>query len=81
MIELIPSYEIRGEVPAYDPSDKVEINYRFWDGTDLTLTFYRLNEFYYVIQMEDDVWFACDNERFDRVLEQLTLVDQVLGAN
>ncbi len=81
MIELIPSYEIRGEVPAYDPNDKVEINYRFWDGTDLTLTFYRLNEFYYVIQMEDDVWFACDNERFDRVLEQLTLVDQVLGAN
>ena len=81
MIELIPSYEIRGEVPAYDPNDKVEISYRFWDGTDLTLTFYRLNEFYYVIQMEDDVWFACDDERFDRVLEQLTSVDQVLGAN
>ncbi|MBQ7058158.1 MAG: DUF4340 domain-containing protein [Firmicutes bacterium] len=79
MIELIPSYEIRGEAPEYDENDKVELYYKFWDGTDLTLTFYRLNEFYYVIQMEDDVWFACDDERFDRMLERLSEADQAIG--
>ena len=79
MIELIPSYEIRGEAPEYDENDKVELYYKFWDGTDLTLTFYRLNEFYYVIQMEDEVWFACDDERFDRMLERLSEADQAIG--
>ena len=80
MIELIPSYEIRGEVPSYDENDKVELCYRFWDGTDLTFTFYRMNEFYYVIRMEDDVWFACDDERFERMAERLKEADAALAG-
>ncbi|MBO6158346.1 MAG: DUF4340 domain-containing protein [Firmicutes bacterium] len=75
MIELIPSYEIRGEKPAYDESDKVELTYRFWDGTSETFTFYRMDDFYYVIQMEDDLWFACDYERFNVMREKLQAVE------
>lgn len=81
MIELIPSYEIRGEKPVYDENDKVEIRYQFWDGTEETFTFYRLDDFYYVIQMEDDVWFACDYERFQRMADRLSEADAVLTGN
>ena len=79
LIELIPSYEIRGEKPVYDESQKVEVHYQFWDGTEETFTFYKLDDFYYVIQMEEDVWFACDYERFQRVEERIADLMAAVG--
>ncbi len=79
LIELIPSYEIRGEKPVYDESQKVEVHYQFWDGTEETFTFYKLDDFYYVIQVEEDVWFACDYERFQRVEERIADLMAAVG--
>lgn len=66
VIGVAIDYEITSEEgkPAYDPKDKITLEYHFSDGTSHTVEFYRLNEFYYVTPWGDS-WMACNAKQFD----------------
>lgn len=68
MISVAPDYEIMGEVPDYDKSDKVEMTFKYNDGSEETITYYRLSEFYYVTAADDDIWFACSDTYVDSIV-------------
>lgn len=59
LIGVMADYEIYDEEPDYDKSDMLRIEYTFTDGSTHAVTYYRLNDFYYVTQVADDAWFAC----------------------
>lgn len=61
--------EIRAESVDYDPEDKIEATYQFRDGTEKKLTFYRYNEFSYVIKIQDGLWMTCSYYQF-KTLQQ-----------
>lgn len=71
MISVAPDYEISGETPEYDESDKLEFQVNYNDGTQDTISFYRMSEFYYVTQADDDIWFACSDSHIENVAEKL----------
>ncbi len=69
MISVAQDYEIVGEEPAYDESDKVSMTFVYNDGTVDTITYYRLSEFYYVTAADDDIWFACSDAYVEAIIE------------
>jgi hypothetical protein len=69
MISVAQDYEIVGEEPAYDESDKVSMTFVYNDGTVDTITYYRLSEFYYVTAADDDIWFACSDAYVEAIVE------------
>ncbi len=71
MIAVAPDYEIVGEVPKYDESDKVSMTFVYNDGTEETIEYYRLSEFYYVTAADDEIWFACSDAYIDAIVESL----------
>ena len=71
MISVAPDYEISGETPEYDESDKLEFQVNYNDGTKDIITFYRMSEFYYVTQADDDIWFACSDSHIENIAEKL----------
>jgi hypothetical protein len=70
-ISIAPDYEILDQVPDYDENEKLEFTVTYNDGQEQTITYYRLSEFYYVTQVEDNIWFACSHTYVDKFLAQL----------
>ncbi len=71
-LSIPPEYEIWVEdegVPSYDESDAIEFRIVYNDGTEETIRYYRLSEFYYVTQVQDDLWFACGSSYVENFLE------------
>ena len=54
---------------------------KYFDGTEETLEYYRMSEFYYVTQIDETTWFACGHSYFDRIEEQLVHIEEVLADN
>ncbi len=71
MIAVAPDYEIVGEIPDYDESDKVSMTFVYNDGSEETIEYYRLSEFYYVTAADDDIWFACSDAYIEAIAESL----------
>lgn len=71
MIAVAPDYEIVGEVPDYDESDKVSMTFVYNNGTEETIEYYRLSEFYYVTAADDDIWFACSDAYIEAIAESM----------
>jgi hypothetical protein len=69
MFLIMSSQQLWQDEVSYDESDKVVITYQFLDGTDKTLTFYRVNEFTYVIKMQDGLWMTCGYYQFNTMLQ------------
>lgn len=71
MIEIAPKYEIDDQVPQYDPDDKMEFTLNMTDGTSFTLTYYRMDEFYYVTKIDDHTWFTTSVDDIKNVADKL----------
>ena len=71
MISVAPDYEITGEIPDYDENDKITMTFLYNDGTEETITYYRLSEFYYVTAADDDIWFACSDSYVEAIATAL----------
>lgn len=71
MIAVAPDYEIVGEVPDYDESDKVSMTFVYNNGTEETIEYYRLSEFYYVTAADDDIWFACSDAYIEAIADSM----------
>lgn len=71
MIAVAPDYEIVGEVPNYDESDKVSMTFVYNNGTEETIEYYRLSEFYYVTAADDDIWFACSDAYIEAIADSM----------
>lgn len=79
-LSIAPDYEILGEEPEMDLSDKLEVTLVNEDGTEDTLTYYRMSEFYYVIQADEDTWFACSDTYIENVLTKLDACEAAAQA-
>jgi len=71
LISIAPDYEILNETPEYDETDRLEFTLTYTDGTEETISYYRLSEFYYVTKINDDIWFACGDSYIEQVIEKL----------
>ncbi len=71
MISVAPDYEIMGEIPDYDESDEVSMSFVYNDGSEETITYYRLSEFYYVTAADDDIWFACSDSYVEAIVDAI----------
>ncbi len=71
MISVAPDYEIQGERPDYNESDIVTMTFNYNDGSQETVTYYRLSEFYYVTAADDDIWFACSDAHVDAIVSAM----------
>lgn len=71
LISIAPDYEILNETPEYDETDRLEFTFTCTDGTQESISYYRLSEFYYVTQITDDIWFACGDSYIEQVIEKL----------
>ena len=49
----------------------MEFTLTYTDGTEETISYYRLSEFYYVTKINDDIWFACGDSYIEQVIEKL----------
>lgn len=77
ILEISPEYEILGEAPVYDESDMLEFTFHNADGRVDHLKFYRLSEFYYVTQIDENIWFACAAAKFDAIAQR---VEEAIAA-
>jgi len=66
MISVSPAYEMLEE-PTYDANDIVSFTLYMTDGTEETVSYYRLSEFYYVAQIDEGHWFAVSTNCFDDI--------------
>ena len=53
------------------------MTFNYIDGTQETVTYYRLSEFYYVTAADDDIWFACSDAYVDAIV---TAMEECLEA-
>ena len=44
------------------------MTFKYNDGSEETITYYRLSEFYYVTAADDDIWFACSDTYVDNIV-------------
>ena len=65
-------YEILDETPAYDPNDKITIQYHPLEGKTVTVELYRLSDLYYVTQF-GDTWMACNMQQIKTLWEKTDL--------
>ncbi|MBQ2509349.1 MAG: DUF4340 domain-containing protein, partial [Erysipelotrichaceae bacterium] len=70
MISVSPAYEILEE-PTYNTGDVISFTLYLTDGTQETVSYYRLSEFYYVAQIDEDHWFAVSTNSFDDIRTSL----------
>ncbi len=71
VIGIMPDYEIYKEKPEYDETDAITFEFSFLDGTSYTVKYYKLSEFYYVTQIDEDTWFACNYDQFNTMWSAL----------
>ncbi len=77
MISVSPAYEMLEE-PAYDKNDVVTFTLYMTDGTENTVTYYRMSEFYYVAQIDEDHWFAVSTNCFDDIRTSLEALKKAM---
>lgn len=80
LIEIAPDYEILDETPDYDENDKLTFTFNRNDGSTVTLTYYRLSEFYYVTKIDDSTWFTTSYTYIQSVEEALQKVVDAEGT-
>ncbi len=52
------------EVPEYDKDDTITIRYEFQDGTEKELIFYKYDDYFYSIELDEGVWANCEITQF-----------------
>lgn len=78
VMEVVPVYEIYQDTPEYDTSDYLTYTFTFWNGESSTRIMYRMNDYYYVAQVEDDTWFAISIETINSLTDEMDKLDGIL---
>lgn len=81
LISIGPDYEILNTTPEYDSEDKLEFTVTYNDGSKDTITYYRLSEFYYVTEIDENTWFACGDTYIDKLAEKLDACVEAISDN
>ena len=80
LYSIAPDYEILEEKPDYDENDKLEFSVTNLDGSQSSITYYRLSEFYYVTEISDGVWFSCSSNYFNKIAETMQACVDAINA-